>query len=178
MINSNTPKKNYIVFICSKCHQYTYAKTNQKGKKCPRCGRNHRISEISGEMVNGLKEANFLVRRRQDEFAENKGEKNQDLLSLTSGFNIKRNVKISSNFKFIINNNNENGENSYDDFLFRLKQLKCNYSILPENIFISYFTNNGLKSSEIKQFTLNALRDKKISKVTKNNNVKYYQINV
>lgn len=109
MININTPIKSYIVFICLKCHQYTYAKANQKGKKCPRCGKNHIISDISGEIVNSLKEANFLVRRRQDEFAKNKGEKNQDLLSLTSGFFIKRNSKTPSNFNFIINTNDENG---------------------------------------------------------------------
>lgn len=69
------------------------------------------------------------------------------------------------------------GEKSYKDFLFRLKQLESNYTTLPEKIFISYFINNGLKSSEIKQFTLLALRDRKISKVTKKN-MKYYQIDV
>ena len=177
MSKNNTPIRSYIVFICSKCHQYTYAKANQKGKKCPRCGRNHRISDITGEIVNSLKEANILVRRRQEEFVENKGEKSQGLSSFTSGFILKRNSKTPSNFDFIINTNN-NSENSYENFLLKLKQLKHNYSTLPENIFISYFTNNGLKSSEIKQYTLLALRDKIISEVNKNNKVKYYQIDI
>jgi len=179
MIEKNTQIRKYIVFPCKKCCQYTYARVNQKGKKCPRCGKNHKISEISGEIVNNLKEANLLVRKKQDGFAIKNGFKNLDLSSLTSGFNIPGSDKSTFNFHQFRKKNKENNKNSYNKFIFGLKQLKSNFSTfstIPENIFTLFFINNGFKSSEIKQLVKLALRDKKIDQYLKNNNVKYYQI--
>lgn len=65
-------KTPYIVFECAKCKQYLYAKTTQKGKKCLRCGRHHRISSIidSGEIVYGMTSAVEKVKEKQNMYAE------------------------------------------------------------------------------------------------------------
>ncbi len=176
MIEKNTQIRKYIVFPCKKCCQYTYGRVNQKGKKCPRCGKNHKISEISGEIVNNLKEANLLVRKKQDGFTIKNGFKNVDLASLTSGFSIPGSDKSRSKFQQFRKKNKENDKNSYNKFIFELKKLKCNFSTIPQTIFNLFFINKGFKSSEIRQFTKLALKDKKIDQNLKTNDVKYYQI--
>ena len=59
----------YLIFICSKCKQYSYVKTTQKTKKCLRCGRQHRVSSIinSGEIAKGMTKAVEMVKSRQNE---------------------------------------------------------------------------------------------------------------
>lgn len=61
----------YIVFPCIKCHQYMYVKDTQKTKKCLRCGRSHKISEIKKdrEIVRGMTRAVKIVKKRQNELA-------------------------------------------------------------------------------------------------------------
>jgi len=60
----------YLIFECSKCRQFMYVKTTQKGKKCLRCGRTHVVSKIidSGEIVNGMTAAVEEVKKKQNEF--------------------------------------------------------------------------------------------------------------
>ena len=64
-------EKPYLVFTCSKCKQYLYVKTTQKGKKCLRCGRQHKVSSIinSSEIVEGITKAVEMVKTRQNELA-------------------------------------------------------------------------------------------------------------
>jgi len=176
MVEKNTQIRKYIVFPCKKCCQYTYARVNQKGKKCPRCMQNHKISEISGEIVTNLKEANLLVRKKQNGFTKERGYKNLDLASLTSGFTIPGSDKSTIKIQQFRGKNKHNDKNSYNKFIFELKQLKCNFSTIPVNIFTSFFINKGFKSSEIRKFIKLSLKDKKIDQYLKNNNVKYYQI--
>jgi hypothetical protein len=61
----------YLVFSCSKCHQFTYVRPTRKSKKCARCGRSHVVSKIleRGDIVYGLSTAVELVKRKQNEFA-------------------------------------------------------------------------------------------------------------
>ena len=61
----------YLVFSCTKCNGFTYAKTTQKRKKCPRCGRIHLLSRIldSGEIINGISAAVNHVKEKQNELA-------------------------------------------------------------------------------------------------------------
>ena len=65
-------KTPYLIFECVKCRQYLYVKTTQKGKKCLRCGRHHRVSSIidSGEIVPGMTAAVEKVKEKQNKFAE------------------------------------------------------------------------------------------------------------
>ena len=60
----------YLIFECTKCKQFMYVKTTQKGKKCLRCGRTHTVSKIinSGEIVNGMTTAVEEVKKKQNEF--------------------------------------------------------------------------------------------------------------
>ncbi len=57
------PPTEYIVFQCTKCDQYTYAKVKQKSKKCPRCGRNHVVANLEGVIVEGITNAMKLVKK-------------------------------------------------------------------------------------------------------------------
>ena len=61
----------YLVFSCTKCNGFTYAKTTQKQKRCPRCGRVHTVSKIldSGEIINGISAAVDRVKEKQHELA-------------------------------------------------------------------------------------------------------------
>ena len=61
----------YLVFSCSKCHQFTYVRTTRKSKKCARCGHSHVISKIleRGDIVYGVSTAVELVKNKQNEFA-------------------------------------------------------------------------------------------------------------
>ena len=61
----------YIVFACEKCKQFMYVKQFQKTKKCLRCGRAHKVSDInnSGEIVKGMTNAVETVKERQHELA-------------------------------------------------------------------------------------------------------------
>ena len=60
----------YLVFPCSKCKQYHYVKTTQKGKKCLRCGRHHKVENYlkQGEIVKGMTTALELVKKKQNQF--------------------------------------------------------------------------------------------------------------
>ena len=63
-------EKPYIVFTCSKCHQYIYAKTTQKTKKCLRCNYTHQVEDLSDfELVKGMSTAMLTVKKRQNELA-------------------------------------------------------------------------------------------------------------
>ncbi|MFX0019555.1 MAG: hypothetical protein ACFFAK_13115 [Promethearchaeota archaeon] len=62
----------YVVFICTKCQQYSYVKTTQKTKKCLRCGRIHQVRNIldKGEIVYGMTEAVNKVKQQQNSLGE------------------------------------------------------------------------------------------------------------
>ena len=62
----------YLVFICTKCQQYSYVKTTQKTKKCLRCGRNHQVKNIldKEEIVYGMTEAVNKVKQLQNSLGE------------------------------------------------------------------------------------------------------------
>lgn len=76
----------YLVFACGKCGQYTYAKTSQKGKKCPRCGRNHKVNSVNGRIVDGCTAAMKTVKKLQDRMYKNSEtfESSQPVVKLTS----------------------------------------------------------------------------------------------
>lgn len=67
-------KAEYIVYMCEKCKQYTYAKVSQSAKKCPRCHHSMPITErleylktrMHGTIVRGVTAANLQVRVMQN----------------------------------------------------------------------------------------------------------------
>jgi hypothetical protein len=66
-------REEYIVYMCEKCKQYTYAKTSQNAKKCPRCHHSVPINtcidvltnRMRGTIVRGVTAANTQVRLMQ-----------------------------------------------------------------------------------------------------------------
>ncbi|MHA2429410.1 MAG: DUF1922 domain-containing protein [Promethearchaeota archaeon] len=62
----------YVVFICTKCQQYSYVRNTQKTKKCLRCGRTHQVKNIldKGEIVYGMTEAVNKVKQLQNSLGE------------------------------------------------------------------------------------------------------------
>jgi hypothetical protein len=87
--------QDYIVFLCSKCHEYIYAKIKQKGKKCTRCGRNHIVAHLHGVIVEGPTKAMQEVKRRQNQLG----------ISYSMGF-----AKMDEK-NMVQNNNNQNLKN-------------------------------------------------------------------
>ena len=80
-------ESNYIVFSCTKCHQYSYVKTTQKTKKCLRCNRTHQVQTLlgSGEIVKGMTAAVERVKVLQNELAEKELGRSPGLVS-SKGF--------------------------------------------------------------------------------------------
>jgi len=70
-ITWNKDETPYIVFRCSQCLEYTYAKTIQKSKRCPRCGKIHKVEQVlsRGEKVNGISNAVDKVKQKQNKLA-------------------------------------------------------------------------------------------------------------
>lgn len=62
-------QSNYIIFSCTKCHQYSYVKTTQKTKKCLRCGRLYQVKSLlaSGVIVKGISAALHKVKELQNQ---------------------------------------------------------------------------------------------------------------
>lgn len=138
----------YVVFPCSKCRQYMYAKTIQKSKTCVRCGRSHIVNNIieSGKIVNGISVAVELVKQKQDEFAI------QEL-------GTRPDFRTSNDF-FIANPSNstntseskENGDNGEYEGAFKkmLWELSHKYKSFPLYIIEIMAENYGIPISEVK----------------------------
>lgn len=79
-------EKPYLVFPCTKCGQYTYAKLTQKGKKCLRCGRSHQLEKMKnvGEIISGMSNAVETVKQRQNEPAREELGRDPDFESKNS----------------------------------------------------------------------------------------------
>ena len=154
----------YIVFTCSKCSQFTYAKVDQKGKKCPRCRRNHTVANLKGEIVDSLKDASLLVRKNQSNFARNREGKDPNLSAIKSGFVVSANKKpVNPNVRTKQKNLLEEEEGpSYLDFLLALEQLISSYSDLPDSSLFRFISKKGFSDSEIERFVSVAIRENKI----------------
>ena len=161
---------NYIIFACSKCNQYTYAKSDQKGKKCPRCGRGHVITEVNGEIVESLVEASNLVRKLQSNFA---GQKPR-LESKSFGFSVLNQKKSE---EVVVNKKKSIEEGiSYKEYLICIKNLKAIYTEMPAHIYSMFLQKKGLSEAEINQFSSVAIKENKLSYFFRKNQ-KYYLIN-
>ena len=137
----------YIVFACSKCRQYIYAKTTQKSKKCARCGRTHAVNNIleSGEVVLGISTAVELVKKRQDEFAIKE-------LGTRPAFRSSNDFTITQSIDKDEEISKEEGSN--DEYRIKFKQmlihLSNRYENFPLYIIEIMAENYGVPESEIK----------------------------
>lgn len=175
----------YVVFPCSKCHQYTYGRKDQKGKKCPRCGRYHKMEDVLNgtymELVETLKEANLLVRKRQNTYSEKRYGDNPYLSTVGSGFLINpkkfiKKKKKTKNFTEQEIKRDFEQKNDFLDFCNILDELNGKYTQGPIKIFDMFFRKKGFTYNEIKKFKRMAINKKKITLFNKEIDNLYYQI--
>jgi len=141
----------YVVFPCSKCRQFMYAKANQKSKRCVRCGRSHLVKDITerGELVLGISIAVELVKQRQDELAIQELGTRPDFRTSNDFF-----IANPSSSKNIseIRKNEHNGE--YEGtFRKMLQELSQKYESFPLYIIEIMGDNYGIPKSELKLLT-------------------------
>ena len=140
----------YIVFGCKKCNQFMYVKETQKRKKCLRCGRSHKVSDIknSGEIVNGMTNAVKTVKEKQNDLALKELGTLPEFKSLND-FRITKNMKSIS--KTIDNCIVEN------DYLYKFKKMLIElsemYNEFPFYIIEMMAEDYGIPESEVKLMT-------------------------
>ena len=82
-------QSDYIIFSCTKCHQYSYVKTTQKTKKCLRCGRLYQVKLLleSGVIVKGMSAALFKVKELQNQLGSPNFRTTQEFVIATKSLN-------------------------------------------------------------------------------------------
>ena len=141
-------KTPYVVFSCTKCNGFTYAKTTQKQKKCPRCGRVHLISKIvgCGEIINGISAAVDLVKEKQHELAIRELGSSPEFRSFND-FKVRTTIQNSS-----IDREQEEKEHihRFKRMLIKLAEM---YKEFPFYIIELMADNYEIPSSEVKILT-------------------------
>jgi hypothetical protein len=140
----------YIVFPCSKCHQFTYVKTTRKAKKCARCGRINNLLKISetGEIVLGISTAVKIVKKKQDELAV-KELGNHPEFHTSNDFKV---VQFLENLEI-------SHENTHEDLQYQTRfkemliKLSTMYRSFPYYIIEIMADNYDIPKSEIKLLT-------------------------
>jgi len=140
----------YVVFICTKCQQYSYVKTTQKTKKCLRCGRTHQVKNIldKGEVVYGMTEAVNKVIQLQNSLGE---------------------AQFSTENEFIVSLNNqiiqkapkplERMEDYEEKFQQCLTKLSSKYSRFPLHLMEIMAQNYEIPPSELKLLINKSLKN-------------------
>jgi len=140
----------YLVFSCSKCHQFTYVRSTQKSKKCARCGRSHVVSKIleRAVIVYGVSAAVELVKSKQNEFAIKELGSHPDFRTFND-FTI--NKPLDKKKK---NVDEENIENEYySKFKEMLFDISKKYKRFPHYIIEIMADNYSIPKSEVKLLT-------------------------
>jgi len=140
----------YLIFECMKCRQYLYVKTTQKGKKCLRCGRNHKVSNIlnSGEIVNGMTAAVDMVKKKQDEFGKKE-------LGHTPEFRAFGDFKVATQKSKNMFVDDESSEETTRQFKKMLFEISAMYKKFPIYIIEVMAENYGIPIAELKNLTKN-----------------------
>jgi len=139
----------YLVFSCTKCNGFTYAKTTQKQKKCPRCGRIHLLSNIlnSGKIINGISAAVNHVKEKQNELAIKELGAPPEFRSFND-FTIAPTAKSSRD---------EIGQEEEDIYIHKFKKMLIKlaemYKELPFYVIEFMADNYDIPTSEVKILT-------------------------
>lgn len=157
----------YIIFACKKCQQYIFAKTTQKTKKCLRCGRFHRVSDISnnGNLVRGMKNTLEIIKKRQEEFAI-------EAVGQVPEFRSQFDFKLIQEFKYQKNlhaEDNDNYERKFQEMLIELTKL---YKTFPLYIIEIWAEKYRIPNEELKILMRNLQRQGILIKV-KNHSYKF-----
>lgn len=140
----------YLIFECTKCKQYMYVKTTQKGKKCLRCGRTHTVSKIlhSGEIVNGMTTAVEEVKRKQNDFGVSVLGHAPELRTF-GDFKASRSSTQNKEFELIAINKEQEEEFS-EQFTRMLKEISSSYKKFPGYVFEVMADNYMIPHSQLK----------------------------
>lgn len=139
-------EKPYLVFTCSKCKQYLYVKTTQKGKKCLRCGRTHKVATIvdSGEIVKGMTAAVKLVQTRQNELALQELGTDPEL---RAGDDFRVSSSLKENFKVQSISDDDDFSTQFTEMLH---EISSTYNTFPFYVFEIMAENFKIPVSELK----------------------------
>jgi tRNA G26 N,N-dimethylase Trm1 len=137
----------YVLFVCSKCHQYIYSKATQKFKKCPRCGYVHKVTNVinNAEIVDGISNAVELLKKRQNDLAIKELGSIPDFRT-SEDFKITGKVKAHKN---VFDSNNDD-DNLYDRFKQMLYKLSETHNSFPYYVIEIMAENSGIPQSEVK----------------------------
>lgn len=141
-------ESNYIVFSCTKCHQYSYVKTSQKTKKCLRCGRLYQVKSLftSGVIVKGVSAALHKVKELQNQLGSPNFRATQEFVIETKNRNktIIQTTKLEPNkLKFL--SLLQDLSQKYKLFPLYIIELMANDYNIPKEL-IAKLISQGLKS--------------------------------
>ncbi|NVM34506.1 MAG: hypothetical protein HWN81_02850 [Candidatus Lokiarchaeota archaeon] len=162
----------YIVFACKKCKQFIYVKQTQKTKKCLRCRRTHKVTDIenSGEIVNGITRAVETVKIRQHELALKE-------LGTAPNFTAFGDYKINNSSKATRRKVENSGEEN--NYLSQFKEMLIDlvdlYTEVPYFAFEIFAENFNIPESELK-ILFRSFQKKGV--IVRNNQNYMYRINL
>lgn len=157
----------YLIFQCSKCHQYSYVKITQKTKKCLRCNRNHQVEKLLGkeEIVMGMTAAIERVKMLQNELARNNLGRDPDLVS-EKGFSLPQKDGLKQVSEFSSKDHDfEEEENQYPAFLTMLCELNSSYKKFPLYLINIKADEKGIPQIVLPSLIRKAIREKKLKKL-------------
>lgn len=165
----------YLVFVCKKCHQYSYVKTTQKTKKCLRCGRTHQVKDLLrlGEIVNGMTEAVNTVKKKQTELAIPEFRSEGDFVVATNKFSTRTPIKKSKN-KVLSNKDSNKIIDFKEQFIEILLELSKLYGKFPKYMLEIMAENYEIPALELK-LLIKSFKKQGILTELKNENF-YYQL--
>ncbi len=140
----------YIIFPCSKCHQYTYTKSTQKSKKCIRCGYTHKVSKIKehGETIKGISNAVELVKKKQHKLAIKELGSEPEFRS-SGDFKVATNVNYNKKTSLFEMNEGDYSK-KFEHMIYNLSET---HNTFPYYIIEIMAENYGIPQLEVKLLT-------------------------
>lgn len=165
----------YLIFECTKCRQFMYVKTTQKGKKCLRCGRTHTVSKIldSGEVVNGMTTALETVKEKQNEFGIVELGHTPELRAFDD-FKVAGPSPLNNEFNQVEIDKDQEEEDYSNQFKDMLKEISSTYKKFPDYVLEVMADNYMIPHSQL-NFLTKQFQDKGILKRLADSN---YTINL
>ncbi|MFX1364514.1 MAG: DUF1922 domain-containing protein [Promethearchaeota archaeon] len=139
-------KTPYIVFACSKCKQFMYAKQTQKSKKCLRCGLTHKIPNLlsSKDIIHGMTNAVERVKEKQHELAIQETGSAPEFSSF-GDFKIQKR-KEPINKEMILMDSESEYIRKFNKMLMNMEEI---YTKVPYYVFEIFAENYAIPESEL-----------------------------
>lgn len=153
----------YVIFICTKCHQYLYAKTTQKTKKCLRCRKTYKVILIlnNGERVYGISNAIKRVKELQNALGASQ-------FSTENEFSICSKIKAKKDLS-------RAGDEYESLFIDLLKELSSKYKEFPFYMMELMAQECHIPPMELKILIRKFVKEKKLILISKKTH--YYLFN-